>query len=77
MVFQVKKLRKHKYEVGDIVKFYLNKESPALIAIIKDQLYKVDKRGYQHLTYEVEWINTSIHMPCAFESELHPYKQQE
>jgi hypothetical protein len=77
MVFQVKKLRKHKYEVGDLVKFYLSKEHSAYIAVIKEQTFDVDSRGYEHLTYGVEWINTQIYMPYAFESELHPHKPQE
>lgn len=77
MVFQVKKQRKHKYEVGDIVKFYLSEEHPAYFGIIKEQTFDVDSRGYEYLTYGVEWINTGMYMPYAFETELHPHKPQE
>lgn len=77
MVFQVKKLRKHKYEVGDIVEFCLSHNHPTYFAIIKEQSFDVDSRGYEHLTYGVEWINTEMYMPYAFENELYTHKQQE
>jgi hypothetical protein len=77
MESKVKKQRKHKYEVGDLVKFYLSKTHLPYFAIIKEQAFDTDKRGHEHLTYEVEWINTDIYMPYAFENELHPYKPQE
>jgi len=77
MVFQVNKQRKHKYEVGDLVKFYLSKTHLPYFAIIKEQTLDTDKRGYEHLTYAVEWINADIYMPYAFENELKPHKPQE